>query len=566
MPINYTKFIFHRLNNSVMKLIDDIQGSRLYNYMMDFIKIGWRRVGTENSTKASNYILNKFKEFKLENVHLEPFEMLLYLAKKWELSFKSPNLPNQRIKIDCHPLWHTKSSDPEGIEAEMVHVGFGTSKEFRNVDVRNKIVVVNSYRMMNFYPTMDFWRVYERSRKRGSIGLIAIHDSPPGTLFVEYATRHQTMKETNLESGSIPALIINYESGKYLKSLLETDEKITCNMLLKSNTKRVDTENVFGMLPGKKSDEIILIGTHTDSWFDGAIDNAGGNAGFLELADYYSQIPKDKREKTMIFAGFAGHEVGSIGAIEFAKKHKDMLSKVATFCMIDGFGSKGYLLESPTRGIVETGMDEPKGLFTTDNQVLFDFIKDSTLKYGLFPSMHVSAVAGAFSDLGPFVHAAIPSIMIIGKGIFYHTIEDTADKVLPRQLERTAKAHIEIINKIHETPTKVIYEADRKGIEIPKQNKKSNKNKKGSVYFNFNITPNPMIRGTTALIYLTSYLCNNRIIIDLKWNIKGKEIHSPIFPQRFGKVGRYKVQLILLDNYGYEYTSSKYAYVIERPQ
>ena len=544
-----------------MDRINQISGNRIYEYMMDLIKIGWRRVGSEKYKKACNYILKKFNEFGLEETRFESFEMLLYTPFKWHLKVNSELLGLNSIEFDSYPLWHTKSTDENGIEAELIYIGYGTEKEYNKKDILNKIVVVDSIRMMSFYPTMDFWRVYERVRKSGAVGLIVIHDSPPNTLFVEYATRHQTLKDTNLESGNIPALIINYESGMYLKKLIKIGGCLTANLLLKSDIKTVLTDNVVGTLLGKKEDEIILIGTHLDSWFDGAIDNAGANAGMIEIVDYYSQLKQNEREKTMIFVGFAGHEVGSIGAIEFAKKHNELLNKVSTFCMLDGFGSKGYMLENPSRGVIETGLDEAKGLFTTENQILFDFIKSAVLKYKLFPSMYVSAVTGPFSDLGPFVSNYVPSIMIIGKGIFYHTIEDTADKILPDQLRRAACAHIEILNKIHNTPTKFIKNADRKGIPpigVPK------KVKKGSVYVNFNITPNPMIRGTTALIYITSFISSDRIIVDLKWKINGKEVHSPILPQRFGKSGTHKIELIVKDNYGHEYSFVKYAYVINK--
>ncbi len=545
-----------------MKTIEQISGSQLYDYMMDFIKIGWRRPGTAEAHKTANFILKKFNEFGLENTRLEPFEMLLYTPTQWKLTIKCDSLPNKEVTIDCLPAWHSTASAEGGTEADLVYVGLGTEKEFKKRDIQGNIVVLDSFRMMAFYPTMDFYRAYERARKMGAIGLIAIHDTPPNTVFAEYATRHQTLKDTNLESGNIPALYIGFESGQYLKALIESEERIQANLLLATSIKPTMTDNLLGTLPGKKSDEIILIATHIDSWFDGAIDNAGGNAGMLEIADYYSQIPQKEREKTMIFAGFAGHEVGSIGVIEFAKQHQAWLDKITTFCMLDGFGSKGYILENPSRGIVETRLDEAKGLFTTENQVLFNFISAAAFKYALFPSMHVSAVAGPFSDLGPLVAAKVPSMMIIGKGIFYHTIADTADKVLPNQLERTTKAHLEILNQIHRTPTPLIKEADRKGITLPL---KPDPSKRGPVFFNFNITPNPMPKGTTALIYVTSYTATDRIIVDLKWLIGGKEVHAPIVPQLFNHLGPHEVKLTLLDNYGNEYSHIKYAYVLKKP-
>ncbi|MHA1145138.1 MAG: M28 family peptidase [Candidatus Helarchaeota archaeon] len=544
-----------------MKSLEEISGSRLYDYMTDFINIGWRRPGTPEAHKTAKYILKHFDEFGLEDTRLEPFEMLLYEPTEWKLTIKCDLLPNHETEIRCFPLWHTKATETEGIDAEIVHVGWGTPKEFRKYDVKEKIVLVESHRMMAFYPTMDFFRSYEKARQKGAIGLIAIHDTPPNTLFATYATRHQTLKDTNQESGNIPGVVISHEAGKYLKTLVQQGN-VRANLKLIASIKTAMTDNLIGKLEGKKKEEIILVGTHIDSWFDGAIDNAGGNAGFLELADYYSQIPEKQREKTMIFAGFAGHEVGSIGVIEFARKHHSWFNKITTYCMVDGFGSKGYILESPGREPMETRLDEAKGLFTTENQVLFNFLSDAAFKYRLFPSMHVSAVKGAFSDLGPLVAANVPSIMVISKGIFYHTIQDTADKVLALQLERTTKAHVEILDKIHQTPSNVIKAADRKGIKLPTQ---PDLNKRGSIHFSFDITPNPMVEGTTALIYLTSYTCEDRIIVDLRWTLEnGYELHSPILPQRFGKSGQYKVRLTLMDNFGNEYFLEKTAFVIKK--
>jgi hypothetical protein len=543
--------------------IDQISGSKLYERMYEFIKVGWRRPGTPEAHKTAEFILKKLSEFGLEETRLEPFEMLLYTPEQWQLNIKSDTLPNKETSIACLPTWHSASTGEEGIEAELVHVGLGTEKEFKKREVAGKIVVVDSFRMMAFYPSMDFFRAYERARKQGAVGLVGIHDTPPGTIFAEYCTRHQTLRDTNLESGSIPAVYIGFESGQYLKTLMNLDEYTSTKLLLETDIKPAMTDNLIGTLPGVNSDEIILVGTHIDSWFDGAIDNAGGNAGFLEIAEYFSQIHRAERQKTMVFAGFAGHEVGSIGVIEFARKHKAWFGKVATYCMVDGFGSIGYSLESPTRGVIPTGLDEAKGLFTTDNQVLFEFISDAVFKYNLFPAMHVSAVAGPYSDLGPLVAAKVPSIMLIGKGIFYHTIADTADKVLPAQLERTAKAHLEILQKIHGTPMGVIREADRKGITLPSTPDPS---RRGKIYFNFHILPNPMVKGTTALIYVTSYVTKGRIIVDMKWNISGKEVRSPIVPQFFNRVGQHKVQLTLLDNFGNEYSLVKDAYVIPKPR
>jgi hypothetical protein len=66
------------------------------------------------------------------------------------------------------------------------------------------------------------------------------------------------------------------------------------------------TALVWGTLPGA-TDETIYIIAHRDGWFDAATDNASGVAGLIELAEYYSKIPRAERRRTMVFIGTDGH-------------------------------------------------------------------------------------------------------------------------------------------------------------------------------------------------------------------------------------------------------------------
>jgi hypothetical protein len=129
----------------------------------------------------------------LQDARLEPFEMLLYTPEKYSLHITSNLLPDKAELVPCFPLWHSGTQHRDVTNAELVDVGFGSPQEFARQNVKGKIVVLDSVRMVNFYPTMDFFRTYERARTGGAAGLIAIHDAPPQTLFATYATRHQTL-------------------------------------------------------------------------------------------------------------------------------------------------------------------------------------------------------------------------------------------------------------------------------------------------------------------------------------------------------------------------------------
>jgi hypothetical protein len=87
--------------------------------------------------------------------------------------------------------------------------------------------------------------------------------------------------------------------------------------------------NIIGVLPGKtKPEEVILFSAHYDhmgvdasvtgdSIYNGANDNASGVSALLALAHYYSL--RQDNARTLIFAAFAGEELGLVGSQMFAR-------------------------------------------------------------------------------------------------------------------------------------------------------------------------------------------------------------------------------------------------------
>jgi hypothetical protein len=85
--------------------------------------------------------------------------------------------------------------------------------------------------------------------------------------------------------------------------------------------------NVIGMLPGKNlRNEIVLITAHydhigvqkggRDSIYNGANDNASGTAAMISMANYFAGIKNN--ERTILFVGFAGEELGMFGSMYLA--------------------------------------------------------------------------------------------------------------------------------------------------------------------------------------------------------------------------------------------------------
>lgn len=89
-----------------------------------------------------------------------------------------------------------------------------------------------------------------------------------------------------------------------------------------------DLFNVVGMLPGRRSDEIVLFSAHYDhvgilpsvdgdSIANGANDDASGTTAIIELARYFAA--RAPQERSLMFAAFTAEELGGIGSAYFSR-------------------------------------------------------------------------------------------------------------------------------------------------------------------------------------------------------------------------------------------------------
>src|SRR5207253_4191172 len=66
------------------------------------------------------------------------------------------------------------------------------------------------------------------------------------------------------------------------------------------------TASVFGELSSAGAENIAVM-AHTDSFFEGAMDNASGIATMIALAEHYARISKGQRRRTMTFFTTSAH-------------------------------------------------------------------------------------------------------------------------------------------------------------------------------------------------------------------------------------------------------------------
>lgn len=109
--------------------------------------------------------------------------------------------------------------------------------------------------------------------------------------------------------------------------------------------------NTVGEIRGEeKPDEFVVIGAHLDSWDlgQGTTDNGTGSCVILECARILGELAKQgvRPKRTIRFVLYTGEEQGLHGSREYTQRHKDEMSKTSVSLVHDtGTGRvKGFAL------------------------------------------------------------------------------------------------------------------------------------------------------------------------------------------------------------------------------
>jgi len=237
------------------------------------------------------------------------------------------------------------------------------------------------------------------------------------------------------------------EAGKSLAELQEQinasskpasfalPENQTAALSVSIETTRATVNNVLAYLPGK-TDEYVIIGAHYDHLgrgnFDslapsqigqihpGADDNASGTAGVLELARLLAP-QKGQLRRGILFASFAGEELGLLGSAAWVKDPTRPLEKAVAMLNMDMIGrikdQKVYIGGVGTGSTLKAVVDEAQA--------------NSGFKIEYSPGGYSS------SDHTSFVAKKIPVLFFFsGLHSDYHKPSDTWEKIDPESAAR----------------------------------------------------------------------------------------------------------------------------------
>jgi hypothetical protein len=466
-------------------LIQNSSGDLAHNYVSQFAL--WDRTrATPGFRAAAEWVAAQAKSFGLEQVRLEHFLAdgrtryfgvtpgPAWRVKHAELWLAAPD--NIRLTTYSElPMSLARNSTSANVEAELVDVGVGLAESDYQQNVRGKVVLSSS----------DPAVIFEKAvRQHGAAGIISywtvptVIDSPnrqPGEFVDQVGWAGLPVADAGAPQGF--AFMISPRRAGELKRLLDKSSSPMCSHWVvdamgcpgpahEPPTKVmvravVDAELTAGTLDvvsavipgGKYPNEEILVTAHLDHYKPGASDNASGSASVLEMARTLRSLIDAKvispPLRTVRFLWVPEYE----GTYAWLATHLKDPAKIMVDLNFDMLGEN----LSTTNAIFNmfyTPDSVPSYLNAVTESIL-DFMNlHNDERYPSEQEFQILSVTGSRNRLQGRMHPFIfgTDFEVFGNlGIpatdvtswpdnFYHSSEDTPDKVDPTQLHRVVFA------------------------------------------------------------------------------------------------------------------------------
>lgn len=393
---------------------------------------GGRLTGTPNAERAQAFVADKLREYGLQNVHLEPFDVSCWTVRDTRVSVQSEP---PRVLDGAVALARTRSTQSGGVTAELIDLGDPNEADFatRGSELRGRFVLVR-----------------DGGLRRGPLLRLACEHGAAGLVVMSRPDREPIIGNGHREPRPEPAVVIRHDQE--IVDRLARGETVRLNIQLETENWECRPSNVVGEIPGcgPLAHEVVILCAHLDSWHlaEGAMDNGVGSAVILETARALSRVGWRPR-RTVRFVWFMAEELGLLGSEAYARDHLGPLEKgtgsAPNASGDDQSASQGGTCppfgrtqsNPPDHIVAVVNVDMPGsprtfGLFGHPELELFvQSIRRDLAGYELDEKIAQWHWEG--SDHTPFVAHGIPALSLggdLGPGVKgYHTAGDTYDSV-----------------------------------------------------------------------------------------------------------------------------------------
>jgi Zn-dependent M28 family amino/carboxypeptidase len=395
-----------------------IVGGHAYSIVQSLVdSVGQRLAGSNGADRGVEWALREMRAIGLKNVRKEAVKV-----PRWVRGAESVELvaPVARA-LHAVALGGSVATPAGGITGEILEVTSFDDLKAKSDKVQGKIVLFN--KPMSRTRGFEGYGSVVPMRGRGAIeaaklGAAAALIRSVGT--GAYRLPHTGATRYDDKIPAIPFAAVAAEDADLLHRLTQAGPVKAKIRLDVGQKGEVDSANVVGEFPGK-TDEIVLIGAHLDSWDlgEGAIDDGAGVAIVLETARLFNVLQLQPR-RTLRVVLFMNEENGLNGARAYAEAHKNEIAKHVAALEADA------------------GAGRPYGYSVAGGPAAVDLIKKLMAPLTQLHLDEVTATDEAGADLIPLQRAGVP-VLGLNQDMsdyfnWHHTAADTLDKIDPNDL------------------------------------------------------------------------------------------------------------------------------------
>lgn len=430
-----------------------------------------RKPFTEGETKTVAYLQEQFKQMGLEPGNVESYIQEVPMANI--LATAAPSMQVKSAKgifnlkaFDDYIIWTDKTDSSISLNAaELVFAGYGVVapeynwNDYAGLDVKGKVVMVMvndpgfwigdtslfKGKAMTYYGRWTY--KFEEAARQGAKGCLIIHNTAAASYPFSVVQNSFNTTRLKLDNrgknipncdviGWVPEKISHqlfaaagFDSSLLVKAnqpgfkAVHLGLQLSTTMNVKASFSK--SSNVIAKITGtKRPEEVIIYTAHWDhlgigrpdklgdSIYNGALDNASGTAGLLEMARAFKNM-KAKPERTIVFLAVTAEEQGLLGSAFYSENPIYPVNKTVANINMDGLNRFGK-----TKDMVVVGQGQSE---------LEDYLKEAIEKTGGYLSFDTHTEAGYYyrSDHFNFAKVGIPALFanngvdVVGKGKEY---------------------------------------------------------------------------------------------------------------------------------------------------
>ena len=333
------------------------------------------------------------------------------------------------------------SSPADGLTAELAYVGDGTEADFASRDVRDRIVLVEGIASPG---------VAHRASRAGAVG--QLHISPHEHIHEMCVSPvwGSPSQETLAAMPRTVVMTIAQADGAALRDRLARGERPHVTLHAEVDTGWRQTPILVAELdaPGAAADgPFVLFSGHHDTWYFGVMDNGGANATMLEVARLCA-LHRDRWQRGLRLCFWSGHSHGRYsGSAWYADEHwMELERRCVAHVNIDSTGGIGATVLSNAAAMAELA---PLAAEAVRIEAGTDYVgrpMDRSSDQS-FWGIGLPSMLGSLSEQAPG-----PVKLRNKLGWWWHTPEDTLDKIDEANLVRDTRVFVHVLWRLLTDP------------------------------------------------------------------------------------------------------------------